>query len=54
MTNGEKIKEMFPDATVCYTNGPEIGLRPKGEAWVIWFMEKWWNTEYKESETENE
>ena len=46
MTNGEKIKELFPDATVCYTNGPEIGLRFKGECWVVWFMEKWWDQEY--------
>lgn len=48
MTNGEKIKEIFPDATVCYTNGPEIGLRPKDECWIIWFMEKWWNAEYED------
>lgn len=48
MTNGEKIKELFPNATVCYTNGPEIGLRPKGECWVVWFMEKWWDQEYTE------
>ncbi len=53
MTNGEKIMQSFPNAKVCKTNDGEVGLRPQGENWIIWFNGCWWNAEYKEPITEN-
>ena len=61
MTNGEKLQQMFPNAEVCrisqnYFNryNRVTGLRFKGETETVWFPISWWNSEYKESETEND
>lgn len=52
-TNGDMIMALFPSGRICRTNDHEIGLRFKGDNWIIWFKERWWDTPYKK-ETENE
>ena len=39
--------QAFSDAKVYKTNDGEIGLKPQGESWVIWFNGCWWNAKYK-------
>lgn len=47
-TNGDMIKALFPDGKICRTNDFEIGLSFKGDNWIIWFKESWWNTPWRE------
>lgn len=51
-TNGDVIKALFPDGKICRTNDFEIGLSFKGDNWIIWFKERWWNTPWKENKNE--
>ena len=48
-TNGDVIKALFPDGKICRTNDFEIGLSFKGDNWIIWFKERWWNAPWKEN-----
>lgn len=53
-TNGDMIKVLFPDGKICRTNDHEIGIRFKGDNWVIWFKERWWNALYGKEEEDRE
>ena len=49
MTNGDMIKALYP-GVILFTNGAEIGFRPKEQTWVIWFHTDWWNAPYREED----
>ena len=52
MTNGEKMQEVLPEAKLELINSGQIGLKPKGENWIIWFDLAWWKKEYDENQKE--
>ena len=49
-TNGDMQLTLYSNAKIIKTNGDEIGLRPKGQNWIIWFKQDWWNAPYKGAE----
>ena len=45
-TNGDMIKALYPGVKL-FTNGAEIGFRPKGQPWAIWCHTDWWDAPYE-------
>ena len=55
MTNGEKMKEIFPSMIVGFITESQIGVYfVKNQNSASVFSLDWWNAEYKESTTKND
>lgn len=55
MTNGEKIKAMFPSMEVGFITDLQVGIYfVKNQHSATVFSLDWWNAEYKESTTKND